>query len=55
MTKKGFIIFFIVFVIVYSLIQLLLFEKTLTVMLLIESLVAGLVTIGLIYLIKKIE
>ena len=55
MTKKGYILFFFVFVVLFSLLQKFLLNNKFSVSLIVFSLVAGLISIGIIYLFEKIR
>ena len=53
MTKKTYIILFIVFATIYSLVRLYVFEKEPTKLVLIETFVAGIIFVGLVYLFNR--
>ena len=53
MTKKVYLILFIIFSTISSLVRLYIFGKELTKLVLIETFIAGVIFIGLVYLLKN--
>ena len=53
MTKKGFVIFLIVFAIVFTLFHVYIFNTPFTLNLIIRSVLSGILSLGIIYIIQK--
>ncbi len=52
MTKKGYVLFFLIFVVVSMLLGVFVFSEPLS-SLLVRSLISGLIAVGLFYLLQK--
>jgi hypothetical protein len=55
MTKRGYIIYFIVFIVIYTFLNVIIFGKELNVELILYSLLASILSISIIYFIQKLE
>lgn len=54
MTKKGYIIYFIIFIVIYTFLTIILFDKKLNIELIFYSLLASALSITIIYFAQKI-
>ena len=55
MTKKGYWLFLLVFILIYTLIQVIAFDEALSLKLFITSIGSGLITIGLVYVFSRLR